>query len=127
MKRRFAMKIKPEVKIESLKMADPTFEGGEHKTARALLTNPTAKEFVYTVELYLGVGKAATSGTGDIAIAAGGSQYVDFGINMPVAEGSYPVYLDVSVAGALIKHYQATEDVVIEISPDISVGPITWE
>jgi hypothetical protein len=121
------MKIKPEVKVEGLEMVDPTFEGGAHKAATAQLTNKTAKEFVYTVELYLGITKDATSGTGEITIPAGGSQYVDFGIDMPIAEGAYPVYLDVSVAGELIKHYQATEDVVIEISPDIDVGPITWE
>ncbi len=121
------MKIEPEVLVDSLEMADPTFGGGEHKTAVATLTNPTAKEFTYEVELYLGVTKIATSGIGDITIAAGGSQGVSFGIDMPVTEGTYPVYLDVKVDGVLIKHYLATESVIIEISPDITVGPITWE
>ena len=118
--------IKPPIKIEMLAMEDPTFEAGVVKTAQARLTNPTAKQFTYTVELYLGVTKAATSGTGTVTIPAGGYQDVNFTITMPLVEGDYPVYLDVWHMGEILKHYQATENVIIQVSPDIVVGPITW-
>jgi hypothetical protein len=122
------MEAKPQIKVEKLgfEVKDPTFNAGSVKTARATLTNPTAKQFTYDVEIYLGAGKAATSGVGSITIAAGASQSVDFTVTMPLTEATYPVYLDVSVAGELLEHYRATEDVVIEIAPAIEVGPITW-
>jgi hypothetical protein len=118
--------IKPQVKIEKLEMEDPTFETGVTRTARARLTNPTAKQFTYTVELYLGVAKAATSGTAQVTIPANSYLDVNFTLVMPTVEGDYPVYLDVWHEGELLKHYQATEDVVVAISPAIEVGPITW-
>jgi hypothetical protein len=118
--------IKEQIEIEKLEMADPTFEAGSPKTARARLTNPTAKQFTYTVELYLGVAKTATSGAGTVTIPAGGYVDVNFTITMPAAEASYPVFLDVWHEGTLLKHYQATENVVVVISPAIEVGPITW-
>ena len=118
--------IKPQVKIEMLEMEDPTFEAGVAKTARARLTNPTAKQFTYTVELYLGVAKVATSGVGTVTILANSYQDVNFTVVMPLVEEEYPVFLDVVHEGTLLKHYQATENVVIQISPAIEVGPITW-
>ncbi|MBC8476974.1 MAG: hypothetical protein H8D49_01385 [Dehalococcoidia bacterium] len=118
--------IKPQVIIEKLEMEDPTFEAGVSKTAQARLSNPTAKQFTYTVELYLGVTKEATSGVGTVTIPANSYLDVNFTLVMPLVEGTHPVYLDVWHEGTLLKHYQATEDVVIQISPDIDVGPITW-
>ena len=118
--------IKPQVKIEKLEMADPTFEAGASRTARARLTNPTAKQFTYTVELYLGVTKAASSGIGTVTIPANSYLDVNFTVVMPVVEGTYPVFLDVWQDSALLKHYQATENVVVMILPAIEVGPITW-
>ena len=118
--------MKPQVEIEMLEMVDPTFEAGETKTARARLTNPTAKQFTYTIELYLGVAKTATSGAGTVTIPAGGYADVNFTVAMPAAEGDYPVFLDIWHEGALLKHYQATENVTVQISPDIEIGPITW-
>jgi hypothetical protein len=118
--------MKPQVKVELLEMEDPTFEAGVVKTAQARLTNPKAKQFTYTVELYLGVDKVATSGAGQVTIPAGGYADVTFTVVMPAAEASYPVFLDVWSDTTLLKHYQATENVVIVISPAIEVGPITW-
>ena len=118
--------IKPQVNIEMLEMEDPTFEAGVTRTARARLTNPTAKQFTYTVELYLGVAKVATSGVGTVTITAGSYLDVNFTMVMPMVEGDYPVFLDVWHEGTLLKHYQATENVVIQISPVIEVGPIIW-
>ena len=119
--------IKPQVLIEKLELGDPTFEAGSTHTARARLTNPTLKEFTYTVELYLDVTKVATSGTGSVTIPAGSSMDVDFTVTMPSYEGGpWHVYLDVWVGGELIAHYQATEDVSTVISPSIEIGPITW-
>ena len=118
--------MRPQVKIERLEMEDPTFEAGVVKTASARLTNPTAKQFIYTVELYLGIAKVATSGVGTVTIPANSYLDVNFTVVMPLVEGTYPVYLDVWHEGTLLKHYQATVDVVIQISPAIEVGPITW-
>ena len=118
--------MKSQAQIELLEMEDPTFEAGASKTARARLTNPTTKQFTYTVELYLGVDKAATSGTAQVTIPASSYLDVNFTLVMPTVEGDYPVYLDVWHEGALLRHYQATENVTIQISPDIEIGPITW-
>ena len=51
---------------------------------------------------------------------------VNFTVVMPLVEGSYLVFLDVWHEGTLLKHNQATENVVIQISVAIEVGPITW-
>jgi hypothetical protein len=118
--------MKPQVKVELLEMEDPTFEAGSSHSAKARLTNPTAKQFTYTAELYLRVDKAATSGVGQVTIPAGGYVDVTFNLVMPAAEASYPVYLDVWSDSTLLKHYQGTENVTIAITPAIEVGPITW-
>lgn len=118
--------MKSKVVVESLEMLDPTFASGASKTAKARLTNPTTKQFTYSVELYLGVTKTATSGVGSVTIPAGGFLDVNFTVVMPLVEAAYPVYLDVLESGVLLAHYQATENVTIVISPAITVGPITW-
>ena len=119
-------KIKAQVKVESLESADPTFEAGSAHTARATITNPTSQDWTYDLELYLGVTKVTSSGVGSITIGAGASQVIDFTLSMPEAEGNWDVYLDAIVDGELIAHYKATEPVTIEITPAITVGPITW-
>lgn len=118
--------IKPQIKVEKLDMLDPTFDIGTVHVARAVLTNPTAKAFTYTTELYLGVTKAATSGAGTITIPAGGSVSVDYTVTMPLVEGDYEVYLDVWVGAELLAHYKATENVIVIVTPAIEVGPIIW-
>ena len=117
--------ITPKVKVDRLEL-DPSFEAGSTHTAKATLTNPTTKDFTYTVELYLDVTKAATSGAGTVAIAAGHSLDVNFTLTMPLVEKSYQPYLDVWVGAELIAHYVATELVTIVVTPAIIVGPIIW-
>ena len=119
-------KIKAQLKVEKLESVDPTFEAGSVHTARATITNPTSQDWIYDLELYLGVTKVATSGVGSIGIGAGASQVIDFTLTMPEAEGNWDVYLDAIVEDELIAHYKATEPVTIEITPAITVGPITW-
>lgn len=118
--------VKALVKIETLEMGDPTFEGGVSKTAKARLTNPTTKQFTYKVELYLGILKTATSGVGSVTIPAGEYLDVNFTLVMPLIEATYPVFLDVTYDTTLVAHYQATENVTILISPAIIIGPIIW-
>ena len=125
--------VLPMIKVEKLEIegleADPTFEAGSIHTARATLTNPTAKEFTYSVELYLDVTKVA-SASGSVTIPAGGTLDVDFTLTMPLIEGTFHVYLDVWVGADLIVHHEAlphaTQDVTLVISPDIVIGPIIW-
>jgi len=120
-----AVMIKPQVVVDKLEL-DPTFEAGSTHVARATLTNPTTKDFTYTVELYLDVTKAATSGAGEVAIPAGQSRQVSFTLVMPTIEGTYQPYLDVWVGAELIAHYAATELVSIVVTPSIIIGPIIW-
>ena len=121
-----ALTVKPQVKVENLGFNDPEFEAGSTHVARAILTNPTVKEFTYQVELYLDVTKVA-SASGSVTIPAGGSVNVDFIVTMPSYEGGpWHVYLDAWVGTESVAHYQATEDVSTVISPAIEVGPITW-
>lgn len=91
----------------------PEFSPGEIRTAIAAMSNPTAKAFSYTAELYLGLPKAASSGVIPFSLAAGETRNISFPVTMPDVEGTYPVYLDVFVASQLIGAYQATDDVVI--------------
>jgi len=117
--------IKAEVVVNKLEL-DPTFEAGSIHIAKATLTNPTTKAFDYSVELYLGVTKVASSGVGVVSIPAGGFREVLFTLTMPMAEGNYQPYLDILVGTDLIAHYAATELVTISVKPAIVVGPITW-
>ncbi len=121
------MEPRSKVKVQWLESEDPTFEGGEARTAIASMTNPTAKAFSYTAELYLDITKVASSGVIAFNLAAGGTKPISFPVTMPLAEGTFPVYLDVLVAGVLVGAYQAIEDVIIVISPGIVIGPIIWE
>lgn len=115
------------VKVQWLESEDPTFGAGEARTAIASMTNPTAKAFSYTAELYLDITKVASSGLIAFSLAAGETKSVRFPVTMPSAEGVFPVYLDVIVAGELVGAWRATEDVSIIITADIVIGPITWE
>ena len=104
---------------------DPEFEGGSTHIATVQLTNPTTKEFTYTVTLYLGV-TAVVSSQGVVTLPAGGTASPQFSIVMPTAEAVYPVFLDVDVAEVNIKHYQAA-DITISVSPAIEIGDIIWD
>ena len=113
------------VDVEGLDL-DPTFQGGSVHTASAVLSNPTTVEFTYTIELYLGIVKVATSGVASVTIPAGGSVTASFPITAPTAEGEHLVFLDVHVGTELVKHYQATENVVVEVTPAIDIDFIGW-
>jgi len=116
----------PAIKVEQLQSEDPNFEAGSSHTATASMTNPTAASFDYVVELYLDVTKVATSGQLAVSIAAGQTMNVNLPIVMPLVEGTFIPFLDVWVAGVLIAHYQATENVVLTVTPDIDIGDIVW-
>ena len=91
----------------------PQFNPNELRVAIAPVSNPTAKRFDYSAELYLGMPKAASSGTIPFSLAPGETRDISFPVTMPGAEGTYPVYLDVLSNSQLIGAYQATESVVI--------------
>lgn len=122
--------IKPEVRIGPVFFdgkVDPTFDYGTTHVAHVPVTNPTPVTFTYDGELYLSAGKVATSGVVSFTLTGGQSKTVDFSITMPNVAGTWPVLIDVLVAGALIAAYQATEDVSVVIAPEIDIGPPTWD
>ena len=119
--------MEQKVKVELLKMNDPTFDAGSVHTAKATLSNPTPQPWQYSVELYLGVTKVATSGVGNINIPASGSLEVTFSVTMPLIEGEYEVYLDINSGSTLIKHYKATENITIVVKPAIDVTSLIWQ
>jgi len=122
--------IKPEIKIGPVFFdgeVDPVFDYGTTHVAHAQMTNPTPAAFSYNGELYLGTEKVATSGSIPFSLGAGQTKVVDFAITMPDVEGTWNVLIDIFVGVDLIAAYQATEDVSVVISPDIDIGPITWD
>ena len=122
--------MKPQIEVKGiqwLESEDPTFEAGEVRTAIAQMTNPTAKAFSYTSELYLDVTKVASSGSIAFSLAPGETKPISFPVTMPSFEGTFPVYLDAFVGTELIGAFQATEAVTLVITPAIIIGPITWE
>jgi hypothetical protein len=118
--------MKPQIEIREVEMEDPTFQCGSSHTATAKVKNPTDKSFTYNMELYLDVTKVASASKA-LTIPAGGTQDVDFSLVMPADEGTWKVYLDVKVEGELIAHFQATEDIVTVIPPNVEIVEITWE
>jgi len=122
--------IKPQIRIGPVFFdgnGDPEFGYGTTHTAHAPMTNPTPVAFSYSGELYLGPGKVATSGVITFSLDPGQTKVVDFTITMPTVEGTWPVLIDILVAGVLIAAYQATEDVSVVIAPTIDIGPIIWD
>ncbi len=122
--------MEPQIEVKGvqwLESEDPTFEAGEVRTAVAQMTNPTAKAFSYTAELYLDITKVASSGAIAFSLAPGETKPISFPVAMPAFEGAFPVYLDAFVGTELVGAYQATEDVTVIIIPAIIIGPITWE
>ena len=90
----------------------PEFASGSQKTAIVPMANPTDKAFDYDAMLYMGVNMVVMS-EASFALQAGQEKGINLPVTMPAGPGTYPVYLDVFSGGALLEHYQATEDVII--------------
>lgn len=92
----------------------PEFVPGEAKTAVApVVIRPAGLSC--EAEIFLGpdeTTKVVTSGRIPFT-STGASQDVRLPVAMPAAEGTYHVYVDVSVEDLLIGAYQAVEDVVV--------------
>lgn len=88
------------------------FRPGSSHIATVELTNPTAANWDYVGELYLG-DRAATSGSVAFSLAAGETKLVSFPVVMPSVGGVYPVYLDISCRGTLLAHFLSEEAITI--------------
>jgi len=90
------------------------FAPGEVRTAVAPITVQPAG-LSCEAEVFLGPDEATKVATSSLVpfTSTGVSQDVRLPLNMPSAEGSYHVYIDVYAEGLLIAAYQALEDVVI--------------
>jgi len=110
---------KLKVKVRGLSWkGDPTFTVGETHTAKATLTNQTSQALTCTTELYIDVTKKATSGvSSSFSLPAESSMDVSYVVPFSAAGGPWHVYIDVWSGGALLAHYQATEDVTISTPP----------
>lgn len=92
----------------------PEFAPGESKTAIAPITVQPAG-LSCEAEIFLSpdeLTKVATSGRIPFT-STGASQDIRLPITMPDVVGTYPIYLDVFIAGQLIYAYRAIEDVII--------------
>ncbi len=92
------------------------FESGSSHSATIPIANPTGGGFDYTAILYLGVNQAAMDEV-LFHLDAGESKDITFDVVMPTTLGEYPVYISVFSGGALIGHYQASENIVIIAVP----------
>jgi len=91
----------------------PQFSPGESKVALATFTVKPAG-IACSGELWLALNGSKVATSGEVPfVSTGVDQSISLPVTMPGAEGTYPVYLDVFVAGQLIGAYQAVEDVVI--------------
>ena len=100
----------------------PQFQPGEVKDAKATMRNPTGKAFDYTGFLYMGTDLAVMSEV-SVHLNAGEEKQVSFPVTMPIAPGTYPVYIGVFSGGESIALYKA-EDVVIVIAEFAYVSAI---
>lgn len=122
--------MKPKVENLVVEMSDPTFEAKSWQAAHSVLTNPTPIDLTYTVELYLDVMKVVSSGRGPITVPAGQSIDVRYPIQMPGMESpdiGWEVYIDVFHEATLLVHIKGSENVIVVVTPQVVVGPITWE
>ena len=88
------------------------FYAGSTHTATAVMHNPTSGAFDYTGVLYMGVNQAVAAEV-LFHLNPGESKEVSFSVEMPTTLGQYPVFISVFSSGALLAHYQSTENVVI--------------
>ena len=85
---------------------------GDEVTATIVFRNSTEGTFNYRAVLYLGVGALASSEK-TFSLVAGQSESIIFPLIMPSVAGTYHAFIDIFVNDVLVKHFQATEDIVI--------------
>jgi len=100
----------------------PTFRAGESKNAIAPMSNPTAKPFDYSAELYMGTNLVLMTST-NFHLGAGESKDISLPIIMPSGEGSYPVYIGIFSEGKSIALYKAVDDVIITAEAGTYICP----
>ena len=103
----------------------PEFAPGVKKTAVVPMTNPTAKVFDYTAELYMGVNLALMA-SADFHLNAGETKDISLSVTMPTEAGTYPVHIGVFSGGENIALYHATEDVIIPVGA-ARITDVSWE
>ncbi len=99
----------------------PEFSPGESKNAIAPMTNPTAKAFDYSAELYMGTNLALMA-QAPFHLNANESKDIILPVIMPQIEGSYPVYIAVFSNDQFIEPmYQAEDVVIVTPLPSITI------
>lgn len=101
----------------------PEFLPGESKVAIAPMSNPTAKAFDYSAELYMGTDLARMAQV-PFYLEADEQKDISLPVTMPGVAGTYPVFLGVFSNGQFIEPLYQAEDVVIAIP--ISITGFTY-
>lgn len=100
------------------------FSPGEVKTAKVPMSNPTAKAFDYSVELYMGTGLTLMAST-NFHLEAGESKVISLSVTMPTTLGTYPVYIGVFSDGVFIPPVRQGEDIIIATPAAFTFGDVS--
>jgi len=123
-----------DIKVKEFQ-TDPTFDDGTTHTARITFTNPKGQAITYTATLYLAAPSDLTtpitqSPVKTFSVAAGGSSGpIDFSITTPllaVSTATFVACCSIVVSGVHVVTFVGATSVVVNFSPAIGWGDITW-
>lgn len=126
-----------DIQVEEFQMlADPTFDDGTTHVGHITFVNPKGQAITYGATLYLAAPANLTvpitsSPVKTFSIAAGGtSSRIDFTVMAPllaVSTATFVACCAITVAGVTVVTFVGATAVVVNFSPSINWGDITWD